>query len=241
MKKDFNESVYSFDPDVLCLQETKAQVDQVAEALETLEGYHVHANHAVKKGYSGTAILSKKAPTQVHRDMGIEEHDQEGRIITAEFDTHYVTSVYVPNSKHGLVRLEYRQRWDRDFLAYLKDLEKHKPVVVLGDFNVAHQEIDIARPKSNYNKTPGYTQQEIDGMTAFLDAGLMDSFREEHPDEVKYSWWSFRGGAREKNVGWRLDYALVSSGLHGQVESATILNDIYGSDHCPVGVHLAQV
>lgn len=239
VKKDFNGSVEQFNPDVLGLQETKAQEDQVLEALADLKGYYVYANHAVKKGYSGTAILSKQEPVQVHRDMGIQEHDQEGRIITAEYDNLYVTSVYVPNSKSGLVRLEERQRWDRDFCAYLKDLEVHKPVVVMGDFNVAHQEIDIARPKSNYNKTPGYTQQEIDGMTRFLEAGFVDTFRSRHPDTVKYSWWSFRGGAREKNVGWRLDYVLASPVLDARVEEAVILNDIFGSDHCPVGIRLA--
>ena len=238
VKKDFAGSIASFDPDVLCLQETKAQEDQVYEALQDVKGYHVYANHAVKKGYSGTAILSKVKPVQVHKDMGIVEHDQEGRVLTAEYDNMYVTSVYVPNSKNGLLRLEERQRWDKDFADYLKDLEKHKPVIALGDFNVAHQAIDLARPKPNYNKTPGYTQAEIDGLTRFIDRGLIDSFRALYPDEIKYSWWSMRSGAREKNVGWRLDYALVSASKMPEVKEATILNDVFGSDHCPVGVHL---
>jgi exodeoxyribonuclease-3 len=167
------------------------------------------------------------------------DHDSEGRVICAEFDSFYLVTVYVPNSGSELLRLGYRQTWDAAFLAYLKNLENHKPVVVCGDFNVAHRAIDLARPKENYNKAAGYMQEEIDGMNAFTSAGLLDSFRTMHPETVKYSWWSYRAGAREKNVGWRIDYFLVSESFVPQLQDAFILNDVFGSDHCPVGIVLA--
>jgi len=167
------------------------------------------------------------------------DHDAEGRVICAEFDHFYLVTVYVPNSGSELLRLGYRQTWDAAFLSYLQNLERQKPVVVCGDFNVAHQAIDLARPKENYNKAAGYMQEEIDGMNAFAAAGLLDTFRTMHPDQVKYSWWSYRAGAREKNVGWRIDYFLVSKVFLPQVKEAFILNDVFGSDHCPVGVVLA--
>lgn len=238
MKKDFEADMKALNPDVLCLQETKAQDDQVQEALASFKDYHIVSNSAVKKGYSGTAIMSKEKPLDVIYDIGVEEHDQEGRVITAEFKDYYLTVVYVPNSGSDLKRLDYRTTWDASFLKFLKDLEAKKPVIVCGDFNVAHRGIDLARPKANYDKSAGYTQKEIDGMNAFTSNGLVDTFRYFHPEEVKYSWWSYRGGARARNVGWRIDYFLVSESIIDKVKSAEILNDIMGSDHCPVMIEL---
>jgi exodeoxyribonuclease III len=236
--KGFDEIIAKADFDILCLQETKAQNDQVDSALKDLDMYHIISNSAERKGYSGVSILSKEKPLRYMYGIGIHEHDEEGRVLTAEFLDYFVVSVYVPNSGNGLRRLDYRRQWDVDFLAFLQKLEKDKPVVVGGDFNVAHQEIDIARPKANYNKTPGYTQHEIDGFQRFIDAGFIDSFRYLHPDTVKYSWWSYRAGARDKNIGWRLDYLLLSPDLLPQIQSAEIHNHIFGSDHCPVEVIL---
>ena len=237
MKKDFQKSIKELDADVLCIQETKANTEQVKIALELLNGYHVYANASkARKGYSGTAILSRKEPIDVQYDMGIEEHDQEGRVIAAEFEEFILVTAYVPNSGNELVRLDYRTQWDKDFLEYLKKLEAQKPVVVCGDFNVAHEPIDIARPKANYNKSAGYTQKEIDGFDGFVDHGFVDTFRHMYPEEVKYSWWSYRAGAREKNVGWRIDYFLVSEALMPKVQGAFILNEYHGSDHCPIGI-----
>ncbi|PKR82330.1 exodeoxyribonuclease III [Brumimicrobium salinarum] len=238
MKKDFQTDMEELNPDILCLQETKAQDDQVKEALTPFTDYHIIANSAVKKGYSGTAILSKEKPLDVIYDIGVEEHDQEGRVIAAEYKDFFVVVVYVPNSGSALKRLDYRTTWDASFLKFLKELEAKKPVIVCGDFNVAHREIDLARPKANYDKHAGFTQKEIDGMDAFINAGFIDTFRYFNPDEVKYSWWSYRGGARSRNVGWRIDYFLVSKTLKDQVKSAEILNDIMGSDHCPVMIEL---
>ncbi len=238
MGKDFAESLALMQPDVLCLQETKAQDDQVIEALASISGYHIYSNSAVKKGYSGTAILSREKPLAVEADMGIEEHDQEGRVLCAEYPDFYLVTVYTPNSANELKRLPYRQQWDVDFLNYIKQLEKTKPVVVCGDLNVAHREIDIARPKSNYNKSPGYTQAEIDGLDNMVKAGFVDSFRYQHPDEVKYSWWSYRAGARGKNIGWRIDYFMTSEALVGCYDKTEIYNEILGSDHCPVSLTL---
>jgi exodeoxyribonuclease-3 len=170
--------------------------------------------------------------------MEIEEHDQEGRVTCAEFADFFLISVYVPNSGSELLRLGYRQKWDADFLNYLKELETKKPVVVCGDFNVAHKEIDLARPKANYNKSAGFMQEEINGMDAYQEAGLVDTFRKINPKDVKYSWWSYRGGAREKNVGWRIDYFLVTESFLPKVKSSFILNEVFGSDHCPVGIEL---
>jgi exodeoxyribonuclease-3 len=232
-KKGFAEIVENLDADIICLQETKAQVDQVNEVLFDC-GYYVYANQAQKKGYSGTAILSKKEALNVVYDMGIAEHDNEGRVIAAEFENYIVVTAYVPNSKAGLLRLNYRKKWDSDLLKYLKKLESLKSVVFCGDLNVAHRDIDIARPKANYNVSPGYTQTEIDGFDNYIESGLVDTFRLFHPDEVKYSWWSYRAGARARNVGWRLDYFLVSEKLIAQVKGAEILTDIMGSDHAPV-------
>lgn len=239
VKKDFITTLKHLDADVLCLQETKATPEQVKMAIDWIDGYHITANGSKeKKGYSGTAIISKEPPLSVSYDMGLPEHDQEGRVITAEFDHYYLVNVYVPNSGEALVRLDYREQWDRDFLEYLKKLESTKPIVVCGDFNVAHQPIDIARPKANYNKSAGYTQREIDGFSAFIDNGFVDTFRFLHPNEVKYTWWSFRAGARSKNIGWRIDYFLVSKSLASRVKEAFILNEYEGSDHCPLGIDL---
>ncbi|WP_432454167.1 exodeoxyribonuclease III [Agarivorans sp. QJM3NY_29] len=239
MKKDFMSFFEAMQTDVLCLQETKAQDDQVLAALESLQGYHIYSNSAVKKGYSGTAILSKEKPLAVEYDMGIEEHDQEGRVIAAEYQEFILVTVYTPNSGSELKRLDYRQQWDADFLSYLKSLEARKPVLVCGDLNVAHKDIDLARPKPNYNKSAGYMQAEIDGIDNLTAAGFVDTFRLKKQDEVKYSWWSYRAGARGRNIGWRIDYFLVSEAFADKVSDADILNEVMGSDHCPVQVDLA--
>ena len=242
VKKEFGTILKELAPDVLGLQETKAQDDQVREALFGLdgtEGYEVYSSSAIKKGYSGTAILTKTTPLSVTAGIGVEELDQEGRVLCAEFESFFFITVYTPNSSSGLKRLPFRKQWDAAFLAYIQDLDARKPVVVTGDLNVAHQAIDLARPDANYNKTPGYTQDEIDGMSTLLErAQLRDTWRDAHPDEVGYSWWSYRGGAREKNVGWRLDYVLVSERLKTSVRKPTIHSAVFGSDHCPVSVEL---
>ena len=237
--KTFIEDMQAQAPDVICLQETKATPAQVAEAVAPLSGYQVFANSAERKGYSGTAILTKVAPISVSYGIGLPDHDTEGRVICAEFESFFLVTVYVPNSGSELLRLAYRQTWDTAFLAYLKNLESSKAVVVCGDFNVAHQAIDLARPKENYNKAAGYMQEEINGMNAFVGAGLLDSFRVLHPESIKYSWWSYRAGARQKNVGWRIDYFLVSEAFTPKLKESFILNEVLGSDHCPVGVILA--
>lgn len=237
--KTFIPDMQSLDCDMICLQETKATVEQVKETVAPLGYPFVYANEAAKKGYSGTAILSKTEPLSVVYDMGVPEHDEEGRVICAEYDQFYLITVYVPNSGSELLRLPYRQTWDADFLSYLKMLEKKKPVLVCGDFNVAHKAIDLARPKENYNKAAGFMQEEIDGMDAFTSNGLLDSWRAKNGDEVKYTWWSYRAGARGKNIGWRIDYFLVSEGFLPKVKAATIHNEVMGSDHCPVGIELA--
>ena len=240
INKDFVASFVSMDCDVLCLQETKAQDEQVVEALGVIEGYEIYTNSAVKKGYSGTSIITRIKPLSVTKDLGVAEHDQEGRVLCVEFDGFYLVTVYTPNSGSELLRLDYRQQWDADFLAYLKKLEQNKPVVVCGDLNVAHKPLDLARPKANYNKSAGYMQQEIDGMDNLLNAGFVDSFRHLYPEQVKYSWWSYRAGAREKNVGWRIDYFLCSPALVDQIQEAEIYNHIHGSDHCPVALLLSS-
>lgn len=240
-KKNFFEDFKELDADILCLQETKAQDDQVAETLTPINDYYIYSNSAVKKGYSGTAILSKTEPISVSRDIGIEIHDTEGRVLCLEYDKFYLVNVYVPNSGSDLKRLDYRQDWDLAFFNYLKKLEETKPVIVCGDFNVAHRPIDLARPKPNYNKSAGYMQEEIDGMDRFTQGGLVDTFRHFYPETTdKYSWWSYRAGARGKNVGWRIDYFLVSENFIPKVKNAFILNEVMGSDHCPVGIEIAD-
>jgi exodeoxyribonuclease-3 len=242
MQKDFIASFERMQTDVLCLQETKAQDDQVAAALaEVIEktGFHLYSNSADKKGYSGTAILSRSEPLSIQFDMGIHEHDQEGRVIAAEYADFILINVYTPNSGNELKRLDYRQQWDKDFLAYLKALEQKKPIILCGDLNVARQAIDLARPKENYNRNAGYMQAEIDGIDRYVESGLVDTFRWLKPDTVKYSWFSYRAGARERNVGWRIDYFLVSEALKELIADAEILTDIEGSDHCPVVLDLS--
>jgi len=237
-QKDFFEDLSEMDPDVLCLQETKAQDAEVEKALSQLTDYHHYYNSADRRGYSGVAVLSKVKPIAVTNDMGIEEHDQEGRVICAEFDTFYLVNVYVPNSGQELVRLDYRQQWDADFRNYLMRLKETKPVILCGDLNVAHQAIDLKNDKANYNKTAGYTQVEIDGMDHLLDSGFVDSWRHFHPDTVAYTYWSYRFKARERNTGWRIDYFLVSNSLLDKVKNVEILSDYYGSDHCPIQLEL---
>lgn len=232
------DTLTALDADVYGLQETKATPEQVADALKPLTGYHVEANGAERKGYSGTAMVTRQVPLSVNKGIGVPEHDSEGRVLTVEYPLFYVVNVYVPNSGEALVRLEYRHQWDQAFLRYLKSLQAMKPVVLLGDLNVAHRPIDIKNDKANYNKTSGYTQVEIDGLDRLIDAGFIDTFRLLHPNEVKYSWWSFRANARANNIGWRIDYVLVSASLAPTVKEAFILNEVQGSDHCPVGVVL---
>ena len=238
VSKNLYAEVQNSNADIFCIQETKAQDDQIIEALKELQGYHLFSNSAARKGYSGVAILSKEFPLNVLHGMGLDEHDQEGRVLALEYHELIIVNVYVPNAGNGLKRLDYRADWDRSFADYLSQLKTSKPVVVTGDFNVAHQEIDLARPKDNYNKTAGYTQVEIDGMGGILSKGFVDTFRELHPDTVKYSFWSMRMGAREKNIGWRLDYFLADEALIDKVKSSEIHNQIMGSDHCPISLTL---
>lgn len=235
-KKGFANQIKSWNADMICLQETKAQVDEVKEALKEVDGYEVYSSSAVRKGYSGTSLLTKTKPLKVETGIGLLEHDQEGRIVAAEYKDYYLVTVYNPNSGMGMGRLEYRQQWDKDFADYMKKLQSRKPVIACGDFNVAHQPIDIARPKQNYNKSSGYTQQEIDGMTSLLACGFIDTFRHLRPDEVGYSWWNQRFGEREKNMGWRIDYFLVSETLLSDVKDSFIMPSEMGSDHCPVAL-----
>ena len=238
VKKNLIQQVSEIDADVFCVQETKAQNDQVEEALSDLKGYHIASNSAVKKGYSGVSIFSKEIPMEIRLDIGKKVHDEEGRVILTEFEDFSLVNVYVPNSGSGLKRLDYRSTWDKAFASYLRKERKHKPVIVTGDFNVAHQAIDLANPKSNYNKTSGYTQVEIDGMSKLQKVGLIDSFRDLHPDKVQYSFWSMRTGARARNAGWRIDYFLVDERLKDNIVKAEIHDQIMGSDHCPISLEL---
>jgi exodeoxyribonuclease-3 len=238
-KKDFFKDVETMGAEILCLQETKAQDEQVRDVLKPLNGFYIYAHSAFRPGYSGTAIISKTEALQESHGMGIEAFDQEGRVLCLEFDGFYLVNVYVPNSGNDLKRLDFRQQWDAAFYHYLKKLEKSKPVVACGDFNVAHKDIDLARPKPNYNKSAGYMQEEIDGMDRYTGNGLVDTFRYFYPEKSAcYSWWSYRAGARAKNVGWRIDYVLVSESYLPAIKDAFILNEVMGSDHCPVGIEL---
>ena len=235
MGKGFLDFAKEQDADILCIQETKMQEGQ---AEVPLDGYHQYWCSAEKKGYSGTAVFSKKEPLSVTYGIGIDEHDHEGRVITAEYDGFYLVNVYVPNSQSELKRLDYRMSWEDDFLAYLKKLEEKKPVIVCGDFNVAHREIDLKNPKTN-RKNAGFTDEERQKMTQLQDAGFTDTFRYFHPDlEGVYSWWSYRFNARKNNAGWRIDYFLTSKALDDRLQKAEILTDVYGSDHCPVTLEI---
>ena len=234
LRKNFNAFLEAEAPDILALQETKCTE---ADLPALWPGYHAFWNSAEKKGYSGTGILSRVAPRSVTRGMGVVEHDREGRVLTAEFETFYLVNVYVPNSQRELTRLAYRQQWDREFLAYLKELEKHKPVVCCGDLNVAHKERDLARPKDNV-RNHGFTVEERAGFEAFVEAGFVDTFREFEEAGGHYTWWSQMNRARERNIGWRIDYFLVSASLRSSLVRAWILPETVGSDHCPVGVEL---
>ncbi|MFH0841650.1 MAG: exodeoxyribonuclease III [Bacteroidota bacterium] len=238
-KKSFFEELKILDPDMLCMQETKAQDHQVAETLQSLSEYYLYSNSAERPGYSGTAVITKVKPVNVTKGINIKEYDNEGRVLCLDYNSFFLVNVYVPNSGAELLRLGYRKEWDRAFFSYLKDLEKTKPVIVCGDLNVAHKAIDLARPKENYNKAAGYMQEEIDGMNRLTEGRLADTFRYLHPGETgRYSWWSFRAGARSKNIGWRIDYFLVSESLLESVKEAFILEEITGSDHCPTGIVL---
>lgn len=231
VQKGFLEFFNDVDADVFCIQETKMQEGQLE--LET-PGYHQYWNYAVKKGYSGTAVFTKEEPISVAYGIGIEEHDQEGRVITLEFADYYFITVYTPNSQNELARLPYRMKWEQDFLAYLKKLEEEKPVVFCGDLNVAHKEIDLKNPKTN-RKNAGFTDDERDKFTNLLETGFVDTFRYFYPDKEQiYSWWSYRFSARAKNAGWRIDYFCVSKTLKDRLTDAGILTEITGSDHCPV-------
>lgn len=231
MGKGFDESIAALDADVICLQETKVQAGQ---AEVTLPGYHQYWNYAEKKGYSGTAIFTRREPVSVRYGMDLPEHDGEGRVITLDMGNFYLLTVYTPNSQRELTRLDYRMAWEDAFRAYVLGLEKDKPVILCGDMNVAHQPIDLKNPKTNVNNA-GFTQQERDKMTLLLDSGYIDTFRHFHPEETgAYSWWSYMYHAREKNAGWRIDYFLASRRLEDRLVSACIHPEIMGSDHCPV-------
>jgi exodeoxyribonuclease-3 len=235
VKKDFVKDVLKMNPDILCLQETKASVEEAKSMFAFLPEYTGYVNSSkVRKGYSGTAILTKTKPLNVTFDMNLEVHDQEGRVITAEYAQFFLVTVYAPNSGDGLKRLDYREQWDADFLSYVAKLKAKKPVIIGGDLNVAHKEIDIARAKENYNKSAGYTQREIDDFDKLLQAGFVDTFRYLHPEEVKFTYWNNFFNSRSRNVGWRIDYFLVSNSLLNHVKEADISNEYLGSDHCPI-------
>ena len=229
--KGFMDFFNSIDADIFCIQESKMQVGQLKL---DMPGYHQFWNYADKKGYSGTAIFTKEEPISVANGIGIDEHDHEGRVITLEYEDFYMVTVYTPNSQNELARLDYRMKWEDDFRAYLKKLEENKPVIVCGDMNVAHKEIDLKNPKTN-RKNAGFTDEEREKMTVLLDDGFIDTFRYFYPDQENiYSWWSYRFKAREKNAGWRIDYFLTSESLKDKLVDAKIHTDIMGSDHCPV-------
>ena len=233
--KGFADIFAELDADFVCLQETKLQEGQLD--LEFL-GYTSYWSYADKKGYSGTAIYTRQEPLSVTYGMGVDEHDHEGRIVTLEMQDFYLVCVYVPNSQDGLRRLDYRMKWEDDFRAYVSGLASRKGVVICGDMNVAHKEIDLKNPATNHFNA-GFSDEERAKMTELLGAGFIDTWRLQHPDEAKYSWWSYRMKARERNVGWRIDYFLVSESLRSRIVSTDILNDVFGSDHCPVELFLA--
>ncbi|MBD3318637.1 exodeoxyribonuclease III [Candidatus Woesearchaeota archaeon] len=232
LKKGFLDFIKEEAPDILCIQETKARPEQVT--LE-LPGYHQFWHWADKKGYSGTAIFTTQKPLTVKKGIGI--HEGEGRVLTAEFEHHYLVNVYTPNAQHGLTRLDLRQSWDVAFLHYITQLEKKKPVIFCGDLNVAHQEIDLARPKDNRGN-PGFTDEERNGFSNIINAGFIDTFRHFTKEPGQYTWWSFRSNARARNIGWRIDYFCVSPQVKNKLQRATIHSDVHGSDHCPISIEL---
>ena len=234
--KGFSEVFKSLDADFFCLQETKMQAGQLDLQFE---GYESYWNYADKKGYSGTAVFTRLKPLKVTYGIGIDEHDHEGRVITLEMDTFFLVTVYVPNSQDELKRLDYRMRWEDDFLSYIKRLDAIKPVIVCGDLNVAHKEIDLKNTKTN-RRNPGFTDEEREKFSQWLDSGFTDTFRFLYPEQVTYSWWSYRFRAREKNTGWRIDYFVVSSRINDQIADAKIHTEIMGSDHCPVELELQE-
>jgi len=236
LRKNFLEFLDSEKPDILCLQETKATPDDVEQLWPAT--YTTYWNSAVKKGYSGTVIFTKERPLNVNKGIRIAEHDNEGRVLEAEYQDFFLVNVYVPNSKRDLSRLPYRQRWDADFLKHLKKLDKKKPVIFCGDLNVAHTEIDLTHPKANV-RNHGFTDEERAGFTAMVKAGFVDTFREFEKDGGHYTWWSQMSNARARNVGWRIDYFLISKALRPRLKKAFIRPEVLGSDHCPVGIELA--
>lgn len=236
LKKGFEDFFYQEDADIFCVQETKMQEGQIEDF--TLKGYRQVWNSAEKKGYSGTAIFTKKKPIDISYGIGIEEHDKEGRIITLEFEKFYLVNNYTPNSKRGLERLAYRMEWEDEIYAYLLKLNKKKPVIMCGDLNVAHEEIDLKNPTTNH-KNAGFTDEERSKMSQLISKEFVDSFRYLYPEKISYSWWSYMGNARQKNIGWRIDYFIVSQRLKDKIKEAMIYEDINGSDHCPVGLEIS--
>ena len=234
LNKGFMDFFNEMDADIFCIQESKCQEGQVEL---DFKGYNSYWNYAEKKGYSGTAIFCKQKPLNVKYGIGIEEHDKEGRVITLEFEKFYMVTIYTPNSKRELERLDYRQIWEDHIRNYLLNLEKEKPVIMCGDLNVAHKEIDLKNPKTN-RRNAGFTDEERNKMTQLLDAGFTDTFRYMYPEKIEYSWWSYMGRAREKNVGWRIDYFIVSDLIKDKIKDAKIYTEIMGSDHCPVGLEI---
>ena len=235
LKKGFLDFISEENPDIICLQETKAHKDQVDLVLDQYP--HKFWNSALKKGYSGTAVFSKVSPNSVQYGIGIPEHDQEGRVITLEFDSYYLTTVYTPNSKRELLRLDYRQKWDIDFFNFLKNLEKDKPVILCGDLNVAHKEIDLKNPKNN-KRNPGFTEEERSGFDRIINGGFVDTFREFNKEPGHYTWWSYMFQARKKNIGWRIDYFCISKNLRKKLVDSFILKNVLGSDHAPVAIKI---
>jgi exodeoxyribonuclease-3 len=237
--KGFYNTIKEMNPDILCIQETKAQAETMPAVPAEMSDYAFVFSSAVQKGYSGTAVYTRLKPVRQTFGISREEHDQEGRVITLEYPEFCLVNVYVPNSGQDLKRLDYRKIWDHELMLYIKKLDAQKPVILTGDLNVAHEPVDLARPKENYNKTAGFTQVEIDGFNNLLKADLVDTYRRLYPDKVQYTFWNQRFRAREKNIGWRIDYFLVSKRISGNVMDSYILDHIMGSDHCPVGIELA--
>ena len=236
LKNNFLESARTMNPDILCLQETRVSQDEINVPLD---GYHQYFSSAKKRGYSGVAVFSRTMPESVSYGLGMDEHDNEGRIITLDLKDYYLVNVYTPNAQHELVRLDYRQKWDADFLSFLKKLEQKKPVIFCGDLNVAHKEIDLKNPKSN-ERNPGFTVEERSGFDRYIESGFIDTFREFNKEPGQYTWWTYRFNARAKNIGWRIDYFCISTALKSRLKDAFILKDVMGSDHCPVGIILGE-